>query len=91
MAIPQRTMTDTHTVEGCSIDGRVDLVCASDSVRDQERHDLEGGESTSNLETLKDSGDIVGGEGNETLDGGSGRVLAASLELKLRSTLFIDA
>ena len=83
-------MTETNTIEGCSVDGRVDLVCTSDGVRDQERNDLEGGESTGILETLKNGSDIVGGEGNETLDRGSGRVLAASLELKLRSTLLIN-
>ena len=77
----------TYTVEGRGINGRVNLVCTGDGVRREERNDLEGSEAAGILETVQDGGNVVRGQGNETLDGGGGPVLAASKELELGRTL----
>ena len=58
-------------------------------MRGQERDDLEGREATGIVETLENSRHVVGRQGDEALDSRGGRVLAASKELELRSTLWI--
>ena len=77
----------THAVEGRGIESRVDVVGAGNSVGSEEGDDLEGRESSSVVETLKDVGDAVLGLGDQTVDSRSGRVGATSKELETGCTL----
>ena len=77
----------THSVEGSSIDGLVDLVGTSDRGGGEERDNLEWAETAGILEASKDRGNTVLRLGDQADDSGSGRIGAASQELDLRSTL----
>ena len=77
----------THAVEGRGIESGVDVVGTSDGVGSKEGDDLEGCESSSVIETLKNVGDAVLGLGDQTVDSRGSRVGATSEELETGSTL----
>ena len=77
----------THAVERCGIESGVDVVGTSDGVGSEEGDDLEGRESSSVIETLKNVGDAVLGLGDQTVDSRSGGIRATSEELKTGCTL----
>ena len=63
------------------------MVRTRNGVRSKERDDLEGRESSSVIETLKNVGDAVLGLGDQTVDSRGSRVGATSEELETRCTL----
>ena len=76
-----------HGVEGGGVDGLIDLVRASDSVRCQKGNDFEGGETSGVLETLENFGHIVLRLRNEAVDGRDGVIGTTGKELELGCTL----
>ena len=83
----REVIRSTHAVERCGIEGGVDVVGTSDGVGSEEGDDLEGRESSSIIETLKNVGDAVLGLGDQTVDSRGSRVGATSKELETGCTL----
>ena len=77
----------THAVEGGGIEGGVDVVGTGNGVGSEDGDDLEGREATGIVETLENSRDVVGRQGDETLDSRGSRILATSKELETGCTL----
>jgi hypothetical protein len=81
-----RVEGEGSSVERSSIDGLINLVSASDAMRGQKSNHLEGSEVAGIGHAIQDFGNAVLGLGNESIYSSDNGVLAASLELKLRST-----
>lgn len=71
-----RGQSCSYRVEGSSINDLIDLVGTSDSVRSEERDNLEGREVAGIRETLENFGHAVLGLGDQGIDSDNGRARA---------------